>query len=335
MVRIHALHSKFLPLLIILTGPKLDQHGYASPPSEWTDDTDQSLLILLSFLASGGAEIDAYDFAKRIKFWVKNGLRCLGRPAHGVGHTVGGVVRDEGFENDPYGTAVKFWEGKNRQVASNGAVMRAGIIGALVFRISGGVDGVDRAMDVAAVRNELLTLQDFDNIMQRAVDFIQSPHLPPKPSAYIHSPPTNNQIDELRSHVYAETLKNLDLDGERGNGYTFTTLGAGTWALRQAIRARQDELDSVFERCITEITMQGGDADTNAAVAGSLLGAYLSNDLIPVEWTRHLKGADWLVQKAKAVGYLMDPDGVYPAYDWTMDQDVSIEGGKGPSRTGT
>ncbi|KAG8702681.1 hypothetical protein FRC08_003301 [Ceratobasidium sp. 394] len=90
-----------------LTGPKLDQHEYVSPPSEWTDDTDQSLLILLSFLASGGTKIDAYDFVKRIKFWVGNGLICLGRPAHGIGHTVGGVVRDEGFENDPYGTALR------------------------------------------------------------------------------------------------------------------------------------------------------------------------------------------------------------------------------------
>ncbi|KAG8683769.1 hypothetical protein FRC09_015859, partial [Ceratobasidium sp. 395] len=89
-----------------LTGPKLGQHEYSSPPSEWTDDTDQSLLILLSFLASGGKDIDAHDFARRIKFWVENGLRCLGRLALGVGNTVGGVVRDESFEEDPHGAAV-------------------------------------------------------------------------------------------------------------------------------------------------------------------------------------------------------------------------------------
>ncbi|KAG8701968.1 hypothetical protein FRC08_003797 [Ceratobasidium sp. 394] len=76
--------------------------------------------------------------------------------------------------------------------------------------------------------------------------------------------------------------------------------------------------------------MQGGDADTNATVAGSLLGAYLSNDFIPAEWARHLKGVDWLVQKARGVGYLVDPDGASPVYDWTTDQDVVIDGGKGP-----
>ncbi|KAG8702682.1 hypothetical protein FRC08_003302 [Ceratobasidium sp. 394] len=179
------------------------------------------------------------------------------------------------------------------------------------------------------MRNELSTPQEFDNIVQRAIDFIRSPDLPPKPNAYIPSPLTNDQIEELRRHVYAERLPNLELDGEKGSGYTFTTLGAGTWALRQAIHARQDELDTLFERCITEITMQGGDADTNATVAGSLLGAYLSNDFIPAEWTRHLKGVDWLVQKARGVGYLVDPDGAYPVYDWTTDQDVLIDGGKG------
>jgi len=34
----------------------------------WTDDTDQSLLILMSFLHSGGKQdIDHLDFTKRLK----------------------------------------------------------------------------------------------------------------------------------------------------------------------------------------------------------------------------------------------------------------------------
>ncbi|KAG9118883.1 hypothetical protein FRC07_006389 [Ceratobasidium sp. 392] len=331
-----------------LTGPKLDQHEYASPPSEWTDDTDQSLLILLSFLASGGKEIDAYDFARRIKFWVENGLRCLERPAHGIGNTVGGVVRDESFEKDPHGTATKFWEGTNRRVASNGAAMRTGIIGALLFQDSDGTNGVNRAMHAAvqvgatthadprclAMRNELITLQDFDSFVQRAIDFIQSPPLQLESGAYTPIPLTNHQIEELRRYIYAKSLKDLELDSKQGNGYTYTTLGAGTWALRQALDASPQERDTLFERCITEITMQGGDADTNAAVAGSLLGAYMSNDRIPAEWIMHLKGVDWLVQKTRGVAFFVAPEERHPVYEWRMDEDLLIDGGKGPLGVG-
>jgi ADP-ribosylglycohydrolase len=91
-----------------LVGISPDHHRSTFAPSGWTDDTDQSILILLSFLANGGTRLDARDFALRLKFWVANGLRCLDRLPLGLGRTVGHVVRDGGFESDPIGTAVKF-----------------------------------------------------------------------------------------------------------------------------------------------------------------------------------------------------------------------------------
>ena len=47
--------------------------------------------------------------------------------------------------------------------------------------------------------------------------------------------------------------------------YTFKTLGAGFWALQQ----------NDFRKALTQITFEAGDADTNGAVAGALLGAKL------------------------------------------------------------
>ena len=79
----------------------MDQHRAVFEPSAWTDDTDQALLILLSFLRSGGKELDANDFAKRLRFWVEFGLRALDRPPLGIGRTVGGVVRGKDYLQDP------------------------------------------------------------------------------------------------------------------------------------------------------------------------------------------------------------------------------------------
>ena len=51
----------------------------------------------------------------------------------------------------------------------------------------------------------------------------------------------------------------------RSIGYTYKCLGAGIWALRQAIEeppTTPEEGALLFERLITALTMQGGDADT-------------------------------------------------------------------------
>jgi ADP-ribosylglycohydrolase len=50
--------------------------------------------------------------------------------------------------------------------------------------------------------------------------------------------------------------------------------------LRMAMRAlaRRDDpisAETLFEELIVNFIMEGGDADTNAAVAGAVLGAYL------------------------------------------------------------
>ncbi|QRV73781.1 ADP-ribosylglycohydrolase [Ceratobasidium sp. AG-Ba] len=343
------------------TGIYHDQHRSAFLLSGWTDDTDQSLLILLGFLASGAKEVDPFDFAKRLKFWVANGLRCLDRLPLGLGRTVGSVVRDKTFEYDPFGTSIRYWENTNRFVAANGAVMRTAIIGALLFQDVDGVNGVDRAMHAsllvgatthpdprqvqllfytclasctivtalvaAMMRNELVTLSDFDAVVQRGIEYIQSP---PSTLPFPFVPLTESQIEEIRAHVYAEKLEDLQLDDRQKIGYTLKCLGAGIWALRQAMKAETKlGRDDLFEQCITEITMQGGDADTNATVAGSLLGTYLGLSCIPEKWKDNLRDVDWLIAKTRSLGYLLDPSGTYPVYDWKDDKDVLIDGGKG------
>ncbi|CAE6408639.1 unnamed protein product [Rhizoctonia solani] len=336
-----------------LVGIKPDRHRSMFEPSGWTDDTDHSILILLSFLASNGTQVDPRDFALRLKFWVANGLRCLDRLPLGLGRTVGNVVRDNDFEKDPIGTAVKYWEATNRYVAANGALMRTAILGALMFQDSNGVGGVDRAMDTALqvaatthpdprclvsctivtglvaamIRNEIHSLEEFDCIVQRGTDFVQNyrDH-PSSPGAYIPEPLRQEQLDELRKHLYATKLEELELDSRQHIGYTFKCLGAATWALREALIAPESNRTGLFERCITEITMQGGDADTNATVAGSLLGAYLSDTGLPEHWVQYLHHGTWLAEKMRCAGALL---GLGGTYDPASDSDVLIDGGKG------
>ena len=95
----------------------------------------------------------------------------------------------------------------------------------------------------------------------------------------------------------SSTLDALQLDDEEEMRYTLKTLGAGFWALLNA----ED-----YESGIRAVIECGGDADTNAAVAGALLGARFGLEGIP---TRLLDGLNWyriLSESATKLITLMD-----------------------------
>jgi len=116
-------------------------------------------------------------------------------------------------------------------------------------------------------------------------------------------------------------------------GYTYKCLASGTWALSKALQnptSTHEEKQSMFEQLITELTMAGGDADTNCAVAGSLLGAFLGVEALPTQWIDGLAHAQWLERKVEAAAsLLLGPDSGFLAYDWESDEDTLVDGGKG------
>lgn len=71
----------------------------------------------------------------------------------------------------------------------------------------------------------------------------------------------------------------LKLGEPQAMGYTLKTMSAGFWALKYA---------QSYEEGILKIVQAGGDADTNAAVAGALLGAKFGVQSIPQRWLNEL-----------------------------------------------
>lgn len=97
---------------------------------------------------------------------------------------------------------------------------------------------------------------------------------------------------DLGRVVTATSLAELDLDDGDQMKQVYKTLGAAVYSLRVAMdrltrasegspRAYELERKTLFEELISQVTMSGGDANTNAAIAGVLLGAYLGYDAIP------------------------------------------------------
>ena len=80
------------------------------------------------------------------------------------------------------------------------------------------------------------------------------------------------------------------MDDEKSMEYTLRTLGAALWAYWHA---------TSYKEGILKIVLLGGDADTNAAVAGAILGAKFEIDQIPEEWRNGLLYASMLYNKVQ------------------------------------
>lgn len=121
-------------------------------PCAWTDDTDQALLIILSYIhnythaqksPSAGPSPNGHannelpsDFAKRLQIWVEQGLLALNRHPCGLGALVGSVVTSSNYLEDPSGIATKKWLNSSRYNAPNGSLMRTHPIGVLGLGMS-------------------------------------------------------------------------------------------------------------------------------------------------------------------------------------------------------
>lgn len=83
----------------------------------------------------------------------------------------------------------------------------------------------------------------------------------------------------------------LKLDDPLAIGYTLKCLAAGLFGLRST---------SSFADTLQHIARQGGDADTNGAVCGALLGAKIGYRALPAEWLQALPHKAWLDRKVAA-----------------------------------
>ncbi|KAL1519132.1 hypothetical protein AB1Y20_003395 [Prymnesium parvum] len=288
-----------------------DTHRMMWAPGDWTDDTDQLVLILQSLLHTKGLA-DPSDFARRMVRWQESGFQELGDGgAAGLGQHTKHVLSNPNFVTAPHETAFAVWENGGRKNAANGAVMRTAVTGVPFFWSRETVIHntisfcktthadprcVASCLVVALCVSEMLmgvptdTRAQMEQLVARAVAVTKE------------TVADDAVMDELTLTVEATTrhdpqsLRDLELDDPHKLGYTFKCLGSGVWALNS---------ETSFESTMRQIVSEGGDADTNCAVAGALLGCRLGFSQLPSNWVAELQHSSWLDAYAQKLLFML------------------------------
>ena len=248
-----------------------DYHRKRWTKGAWTDDTDMMLCIANAIIKD--KDIKLSTIAQNFKDWFN------GEPL-GIGSNTFKVLSFKDYTDNPQKGAEIIWNLSGKKSAANGAVMRTSVVGLwnndtekhateicklthYDSRCVGSCAIIALLINNLVYKNQILSLEQLVEIGERYDSRIRE-HL------------------ELASR--SECLEDLVLD-DSSMGYTLKTLAAAIWCLFHC---------NSFEEGLLAVVNAGGDADTNAAVACSLLGARYGMSAIPQKHIDGLVGKDRL-----------------------------------------
>jgi len=251
--------------------------GGAWAAGEWTDDTALALHLAESIAARG--LLDTADVAGRYIAWARTGK--------GIGRTTRAALQGATSDTDARTRAEAFYR-ETGLAAGNGTVMRSAPIALAAASL-------DEATWAA---HEDAKLTHFDPAAGAASAALcaalhaigGSARLLDAAADQVGGHPQLEQVLEAvwtRDHDHLAALAT----GPQ-MGACWTTLGVALHALRTA---------PDYESGVLWAIALGGDTDTNAAVAGALLGARHGPDAIPPRWLTPLHERDRIEQAAGAL----------------------------------
>lgn len=260
-----------------------DAHRRRWPKGEWTDDTDMMLCILSAF---EHGQFNIRQVAQNFKDWAD------GEPT-GIGSHTFKVLAMGDYVEKYDDCSRLWWELSRKTSAANGALMRTSVVG--------------------------LTQK---HVEQQTIDICKLTHYDPRcvgsciiATSIIHALVWENRewsYDEIRSigdrydnriaewidlAYQSRDISTLDLDEPHSIGYTLRTLSAVLWCYWHA---------TSFEEGLLAVVNEGGDADTNAAIACAILGVKYGFDSIPLYYIEGLyNGVYYKAQIDKFISKLL------------------------------
>ncbi len=256
-----------------------DRHRMRWKPGDWTDDTDMMLCIANAIIEN--KDICLSHVAQNFKKWFR------GTPM-GIGQYTNNVLAISDYTKDPIRAASLVWKLSGEKSAANGGIMRTSVVGLWKKDISFYAENICKLThaDPRCVGSCVILSELIHNFVwhDKELDFETIIKIGHKYDERI--------APYLLAAMDAEQIRDLNLDDESAMGYTLKTLSAAVWCLYH--------VESFLEGLLAVVNA-GGDADTNAAVACSLLGAKYGYKSIPLYYIENLLGKNLLMDVSKKI----------------------------------
>lgn len=261
--------------------PALELPWMHLPAGTTTDDTAMARNLMRSLTACGG--FDAEDLLRRHVEWIHS-------DPPDVGSLIGRVLRRAARGEDAAAVAQEVWEQRGPEVsAGNGSVMYCAPL------------GLAYAHRPAMLRELAPTLSALTHVDGRCRTAVLAVTL--AVASLVRGEPAEAAAREALDAVAAldggEELEFLveavgrtrPIDGP-DQGFCLFTAGV---ALQALLRGGDAEAE------LRRVVGLGGDTDTNAAVAGALLGARDGEGGLPTDWLERLRESDAIRAEALAL----------------------------------
>ena len=302
----------------LATGPATDVVGggpFGLEPGQITDDTQMAICIARSLAAK--RDLDVLDIATRYVAWFQH--------AFDVGNQTGAALR--AIENgESVSTAGrKVWHASGRRAAGNGSLMRTAPIGvwfshahaktrwahlveasiadSLIThadpRCAIACAAFNAALSAGIVANESQKHPDMPRLTAAEIAAAQLDHAKrgiPIAAERLREAYEDNRDDVALVDAAVEDLQRdlelaasdnpriyrVDLDMRKMAGFVRVAFRLAFWHLMNT---------PSWRAAIVDVASRGADSDTNAAIAGALLGARDGVRAIPRDWIDRVLGA--------------------------------------------
>lgn len=260
-----------------------DYHRAKFQPGSWSDDTDMMLCIANAIIEDKG--INLHTIARNFKQWV------YAPETRGVGQTTLKVLSIAEYVEKPHQVAELIWRMTRTKNAANGSVMRTAIIGLKKENVAQTAEDVCKLthFDPRCVGSCVIVSEIINHLIwhDEQLSYSQIMTIGNK---------YDKSITEYIDKAFYNGIESLELDEPSSIGYTLKALGSALWCLFHA---------NDFEEGLLRVVNEGGDADTNAAVACAMLGAKFGYTSIPQKYTDELTRKNDLM---RITNYLMQID---------------------------
>lgn len=242
---------------------------------QWTDDTSMALCLAHSLIFNNC--FDATDQMSRYCNWYNYGYMSSTGECFDIGHTTITAFRKFLMTKDPMAGST------HPRSAGNGSIMRLAPIPMFyALHIDDLIFYAGESSKTTHAANEAVECAQFFATQIQAA-------LMGKSKAEILSDSrfqaTEAKVIDIQNQSYIKKIR----DQIQGTGYVIDSLEAALWCFNQS--------NSYAETVLMTANL-GDDADTTAAVAGQIAGAYYGYDGIPNKWLDKLTMKEEIVELA-------------------------------------